>query len=118
MQSPAKFPQGVLALLKHTMVSVGSSRSTAVQWGSLLKVRPHVALQGPLRQIIDTRNKRFAKVAPYTSILVRNKDAIDTSLNAVGFLWAAGYDVDIDAIDQNARDDESPKMICDLPAYP
>ena len=84
MQNPVKFPRGVSALLKHNKAAPGTSRSTAVQWGSFLEIGPHAALQGPLRQIIDASSKKFAKVAPYASMLMRNKDAIDTSLNAAG----------------------------------
>ncbi|PKX97840.1 type I polyketide synthase [Aspergillus novofumigatus IBT 16806] len=59
-------------------------------WGSFLEVGPHAALQGPVRQIIDASNNRFAKSAPYVSMLVRGQDATETALNAAGVLWAAG----------------------------
>lgn len=117
MQNPVQFTQGLLALLKHKRAAPGASRPTAVQWGSILEVGPHAALQGPLRQIIDVSNNKFAKAAPYASMLVRNKDATETSLGAAGTLWAAGYKVDLKAVNRHSTADNSPQMLCDLPTY-
>jgi hypothetical protein len=86
MQNPVQFSQGLLALLKHKKVASGGTRPVAVQWGGFLEIGPHAALQGPLRQIIDVSNNKFAKSAPYASMLVRGKDATETSLNAAGVL--------------------------------
>ncbi|KAE8376660.1 hypothetical protein BDV26DRAFT_305432 [Aspergillus bertholletiae] len=119
MQNAVKFSQGLLALLKHKRVAPGGTRPVAVQWGSILEVGPHAALQGPVRQIIDASNNKFAKSAPYTSLLVRGKDATETALNAAGVLWAAGYKVDMAAVNQQASTGENtPQMLCNLPCYP
>lgn len=118
MQNPVRFSQGLLALLKHKKVAPGGTRPVPVQWGGFLEVGPHAALQGPLRQIIDVSNNKFAKSAPYASMLVRGKDAIETSLNAAGVLWAAGCKVDMGAVNQHSTLDNTPQMLCDLPTYP
>ncbi|KAI0448681.1 lovastatin nonaketide synthase [Xylaria acuta] len=118
MQNPVQFSQGLLGLLKHKMVTPGGTRPIAVQWGGFLEVGPHAALQGPLRQIIDESNNKFAKSAPYTSMLVRGKDAAETSLNAAGVLWAAGCKVDIGIVSQHSTVNNTPQMLCDLPCYP
>ncbi|KAA8650215.1 Type I Polyketide synthases (Type I PKS) [Aspergillus tanneri] len=102
MQNTVKFSQGFLALLKHKKVAPGGTRPVAVQWGGFLEVSPHAALQGPVRQIIDASNSKFAKSGPYTSMLVRGKDATETALNAAGVLWAAGCKVDMAAVNQQA----------------
>ncbi len=118
MQNPVQFSQALLALLKHKRTFPGGTRPTAVQWGAFLEVGPHEALKGPLRQIIDASNNKFAKSAPYTSMLVRGKDATDTSLKAAGSLWAAGYKVDLSAVNRPWSTVTSPQMRCDLPPYP
>ncbi|OQE20988.1 hypothetical protein PENFLA_c015G08410 [Penicillium flavigenum] len=119
MQNAVKFSQGFLALLKHKKVASGGTRPVALQWGGFLEVGPHAALQGPVRQIIDASNSKFAKSAPYTSMLVRGKDATETALNAAGVLWAAGYNVDMAAVNRQASTGSStPQMLCNLPSYP
>jgi acyl transferase domain-containing protein/NADPH:quinone reductase-like Zn-dependent oxidoreductase/NAD(P)-dependent dehydrogenase (short-subunit alcohol dehydrogenase family) len=118
MENPVQFSQGLLALLKHKRVAPGGARPGPIQWGALLEVGPHAALQGPIRQIIDLSNNRFAKSAPYTSMLVRGKDAIQTSLSTAGTLWAVGCKVDMAAINGHATDDRSPQILCDMPTYP
>ncbi|KAI3391679.1 hypothetical protein diail_6958, partial [Diaporthe ilicicola] len=118
MQNPVQFSQGLLALLKHKKVAPGGTRPVPVQWGGVLEVGPHAALQGPLKQIIDVSNNKFAKSAPYASMLVRGKDATETSLNAAGVLWAAGCEVDMCAVNQHLTVDNTPQMLCDLPTYP
>ncbi|CAO1603176.1 hypothetical protein XANCAGTX0491_006768 [Xanthoria calcicola] len=118
MQNPVRFSQGLLALLKHKKVAPGGTRPVAVQWGGFLEVGPHAALQGPLRQIIDVSNNKFAKSAPYASMLVRGKDATETSLNAAGVLWAAGCKIDLGAVNQQSLVNDTPQMLCDLPSYP
>ena len=118
MQNPVKFSQGLLALLKHKKVAPGGTRPVAVKWGGFLEVGPHAALQGPIRQIIDVSNNKFAKAAPYASMLVRGKDATETSMNAAGVLWAAGSTVDMAAVNQHSTGISPPQMLCDLPSYP
>ncbi|KAJ5300725.1 uncharacterized protein N7443_005727 [Penicillium atrosanguineum] len=118
MQNAVKFSQSFLALLKHKKVTPGGTRPVAVQWGGFLEVGPHAALQGPVRQIIDASNSKFAKSAPYASMLVRGKDATESALNAAGVLWAAGYKVDMAAVNQQASTGSStPHMLCNLPSY-
>ncbi|KAL9578153.1 MAG: hypothetical protein Q9212_005901 [Teloschistes hypoglaucus] len=119
MQNPVQFSQGLSALLKHKRVAPGGTRPVAVQWGGFLEVGPHAALQGPLRQIIDVSNNKSAKSAPYASMLVRGKDATETSLNAAGVLWAAGCKVDMGAVNQRSTaTTTSHQMLCNLPSYP
>lgn len=120
MQNPVQFSQALSALLKHKKVAPGGTRPIAVQWGGFLEIGPHAALQGPLRQIIDVANNKFAKSAPYVSMLVRGKNATETSMNAAGTLWAAGAKVDLAAVNNqhSAAAINSPQMLCGLPSYP
>ena len=118
MQNPVQFSQGLSALLKHKKVAPGGTRPVAVQWGAFLEVGPHAALQGPLKQIITASNNKFAKSAPYASMLVRGKDATETSLNAAGVLWAAGCPLDLSAVNQPSIAANCPRLLCNLPTYP
>ncbi|KAJ8106568.1 hypothetical protein ONZ43_g7025 [Nemania bipapillata] len=119
MQNSVKFSQAMLALLKHKKVAPGGTRPVAVPWGGFLEVGPHAALQGPVRQIVSESNNKSAKQAVYVSMLVRGKDAIETSMNAAGVLWAAGCKVDVGTVNQHLMAaDNSPQMLCDVPCYP
>ncbi|GAB0137267.1 t1pks [Epichloe bromicola] len=128
MENPVLFSQALLALLKHKKVAPGgngntngNTRPVAVQWGGFLEIGPHAALQGPLRQIIDVANNKFAKFAkfaPYASMLIRGRDATETSLSAAGTLWAAGTKMDLAAVNNLHRHPDTSQMLCDLPTYP
>lgn len=125
MENPVLFSQALLALLKHKKVAPGgngntngNARPVAVQWGGFLEIGPHAALQGPLRQIIDVANNKFAKSAPYASMLIRGRDATETSLSAAGILWAAGAKIDLAAVNDLHRHLDTSQMLCDLPVYP
>nr|ALQ32965.1 putative polyketide synthase [Fusarium scirpi] len=118
MLQTVQFSQALLELLKHKKVVTGRIRPMPVQWGGFLEIGPHAALQGPLRQIIDVANNKFAKSAPYASMLIRGKDARETSLSAAGTLWAAGANVDLAAVNNQHRDLDTHQMLCDLPTYP
>ncbi|KAI8934469.1 hypothetical protein NX059_009197 [Plenodomus lindquistii] len=118
MREPVQFSRGLLELLKHKRVASGGTRSVPVQWGGFLEIGPHAALQGPVKQIIDASNNRFAKSAPYASMLLRGKDAVETSLSAAGTLWAAGYKVDMNAINCHLTTRTATQMLCDMPTYP
>ncbi|KAJ5215071.1 Type I Polyketide synthases (Type I PKS) [Penicillium chermesinum] len=119
MQNPVRFSQALLALLKHKRAAAGGSRPVAIQWGSFLEVGPHAALQGPVRQIIDASNNKFAKSAPSVSMLVRGQDATETALNAAGVLWATGCPIKLAEVNQETSTGSNlPQMLCNLPSYP
>ncbi|CEL10309.1 hypothetical protein ASPCAL13430 [Aspergillus calidoustus] len=119
MQNPVRFSQAFLALVKHKKVTAGGTRAVPIQWGCILEVGPHSALQGPVRQITDASNNRFAKSAPYASMLLRGEDATASVLKAAGVLWAAGYNIDLAAVNQYpSTGGNSIQMLCNLPSYP
>ncbi|OJJ02001.1 hypothetical protein ASPVEDRAFT_887593 [Aspergillus versicolor CBS 583.65] len=119
MQNTVKFSQALLALIKHKTVTAGGTRPVPIQWGGFLEVGPHAALQGPVRQIIDASNNKFAKSAAYVSMLVRGQDAAGTALNAAGVLWAAGCPINLAEVNQQAPTGSNGlQMLCNLPSYP
>ncbi|KAL2069229.1 hypothetical protein VTL71DRAFT_15567 [Oculimacula yallundae] len=115
MQNPVQFSQALSALLRHKKLGIGGNRAVAMRWAGFLEVGPAAALQGPVRQVVDGANNKVAKSIPYASVLIRGKDATETSLNACGTLWAAGTKVDLAAV--NTQYSTTPQMLCDLPTY-
>lgn len=83
----------------------------------LVEIGPHSALQGPVKDVLDTSN---AKSITYSSVLVRKVSAISSLLTVAGNLYAAGYPVDIEKA--NRLDDVHTKnrlhCLNDLPEYP
>ncbi|TID07622.1 Compactin diketide synthase mokB [Colletotrichum higginsianum] len=74
-----------------------------------VELGPHSALAGPLRQIMQVKNRTTALYVP---TLVRNQDAVSTVLNAAGELWSAGAEIDIAAVNPAGA------FLTDLPRYP
>lgn len=65
----------------------------------LLELGPHAVLQAPVKQILDADTK--PKSRPISvSMLYRGKDAIATSLEAVGHLWAHGYPANLELVNK------------------
>jgi acyl transferase domain-containing protein/NADPH:quinone reductase-like Zn-dependent oxidoreductase/NAD(P)-dependent dehydrogenase (short-subunit alcohol dehydrogenase family) len=113
MQAPVQFNAAVTALLTHR---VNPAKKAPMRWGGFVEIGPHAALQGPVQQIISFNANKAAKEAPYLSTLLRNKDAVETSLAAAGQLWAAGHALDLRAVNGiTARDS---KALTNLPPYP
>jgi acyl transferase domain-containing protein len=88
--SPVQFSDAFTSLLQ----------SKRVRPDVILEIGPHGVLQGPMKQIIDAKSK--SKLKPSClSILSRGKNAVVTSLQAVGHLWSVGCPVDLNRV--NAR---------------
>ncbi|KAI4248190.1 MAG: hypothetical protein LQ352_005995, partial [Teloschistes flavicans] len=81
----------------------------------VLEVGPHAALQGPIREnataVADTKS------IGYSSMLKRGSSALETSLDAIGWLHCSGSPVDL-AIVNNRGATEEGNLLVDLPAYP
>lgn len=82
--SPVKF-SGAVSSLVH---------SKATKPDILLEIGPHAVLQGPLNQILEVESKLKSRPT-CLSMLYRGKDALTTSLEAVGNLWARGCPADL-----------------------
>ena len=81
----------------------------------LLEVGPHAALQGPIGQILKSKDSTAVE---YQSLLRRGQSAIDTALNCAGTLFARGVDVNIMKVnDDNHSSHISMKTLSDLPPY-
>ena len=89
MVSPVRFSQAIHSLI-HSKVAKPDI---------LLELGPHSVLQGPLKQILDVESNPKSRPS-YFSMLVRGKDAEATALDATGHLWASGYPLDLEKVNE------------------
>ncbi|KAJ3579321.1 hypothetical protein NPX13_g1244 [Xylaria arbuscula] len=81
-----------------------------------LEIGPHSSLQGPLRQIFEAHKMSGTT---YASLLVRNRPANVTILEAIGKLFCLGYELSLEQlckVYESERRDR--RIIVDLPQYP
>lgn len=96
------------------------SHCKSLQIHHVVEIGPHSALQGPTKSIL-TALKRTS--VHYLSVLKRDVSATSTLLDAVGYLWASGHDVDLAVLNQVSQTKSTKlgnKSLClnDLPEYP
>jgi len=83
---------------------------------TLIEIGPHSALSGPIKQILQADpHLRDAPVA-YQTALVRNSDAVETTLLLASKLLMAGYPVNLTECNRPTRA-ESHNVLLDLPSY-
>ena len=97
LEYPVRFYTAVKSLIASTDHSVH------------LEIGPHAALAGPLRQIYKEIS---TSTINYVSALMRNKDSVDSFLQAVGELWAHGVPISY------PFDPATSNVLSDLPTYP
>ncbi|KAJ4859016.1 KR domain-containing protein [Trichoderma breve] len=120
MCAPVEFATAVAAITSYTEQGSGSVRRIPVKWGAFIEIGPHSALQGPVQQSVSTGSNKSAKDAPYLSMLLRGKDAIDTSIKVAGNIWAIGADINLVEVNEIGPlpGHVVPKALTDLPPYP
>ena len=85
----------------------------------LIEIGPHSALQGPIKQI-RTFLGVSENVLPYSSTLLRGKDADVCMKNLAGELYSIGHAVDFSAVNgmqPPSSDKSGASVIHDLPSY-
>ena len=93
-------------VLFHSAIHTLLARST--ECSVHLEVGPHAALKGPLRQNYN----EYSKTTKYISTLVRDKNDVDSFLEAIGELHSLGVQLSHPTVFENAE------TLSDLPAYP
>lgn len=81
----------------------------------ILEIGPHSALQGPLREIIQSNTK---EKPDYASLLIRGKPATDTVPVAMASLFCLGYPVDLNVFNTMGNSSEQGRLLPSLPSYP
>ncbi|PVH82728.1 polyketide synthase [Cadophora sp. DSE1049] len=107
--SPVRFSEAVQSLL----------RSKGTKADVLLEIGPSGVLQGPLKQILDGEGKPKSRPS-YISMLFRGKDAVVTSMEMAGTLFALGHPIDLGKVNTRymSNDPLNPQVLSDLPTYP
>jgi malonyl CoA-acyl carrier protein transacylase len=110
LTSPVLFSQAVESLCNAR----GSDGSRAVD--ILLEVGPHSALQGPIRQTLQSfeGSHRNIQVLP---TLIRNEDEVLSMLRLSARIFTAGYRLDLRKVNFPDADSTAPKILTDLPRY-
>jgi acyl transferase domain-containing protein len=98
LESPVRFREAVAGILKHE----------AWKNGVFLEIGPHSALAGPLRQIFT----QASSSAQYVSAMIRNQNAIESLLTAIGKLYLLNVPIDLKSLIPNGS------CLPDLPRYP
>ncbi|TLS26126.1 hypothetical protein PpBr36_04235 [Pyricularia pennisetigena] len=82
----------------------------------LVEIGPHPALEGPAKQILKSIDG-LSKKPTYLASLVRNKDAVDTTLSLAAALFTHGRALDMGAVNFPVPTARAPKVLSDMPKY-
>ena len=81
----------------------------------LLEIGPHAALRNPVKSILN--NIKRGKTISYSSVLIRDVSALESSLKVAGSLHCVGYPVQFSGIN-HPQGTAKLKMLTDAPEYP
>ncbi|PKS11740.1 hypothetical protein jhhlp_001728 [Lomentospora prolificans] len=82
----------------------------------LIEIGPHSALEGPVKQILKAITCTTKKPT-YLPSLVRNKDAVETTLNLAGSLYTRGSMINFEAVNFPVGSAKPLKPLKDMPRY-
>ncbi|KAF9893168.1 hypothetical protein FE257_012581 [Aspergillus nanangensis] len=116
MISTVEFSGAVSRLV--SLVESGKSRRRAVpvKWSAFVEVGPHKALKGPFHQTLQSSNDSLIALA-YLAPVMRQQNALGTSLGVAGTLWSTGHAINLEAVNEGA-DNSNRLMMTTLPSYP
>lgn len=83
----------------------------------VIEIGPHAALEGPVKQVFKHVGGNAIKI-PYSSALLRNKDAVDTALQLAATMFTKGVDIKFEAINFPFPGIKAPVLLTNLPRYP
>ncbi|OJD33820.1 polyketide synthase [Diplodia corticola] len=107
--SPVNFTGAVQSMIRSTRD--GADGAAFVD--AFVEVGPHSALRTYLMEICAGESVPVS--IPYSTMLRRNTDAVESLLTAAGELWCLGADVDVDRVNGT---ESGARMLTDLPPYP
>ena len=82
----------------------------------LVEVGPTSALRRPVREILEA--DPVFKQIKYGSVLVQDRNALESSLELVGQLYSIGRDLDLLAVNSPGCTKDEMQVLQDLPCYP
>ncbi|KAH7397176.1 hypothetical protein BKA66DRAFT_566312 [Pyrenochaeta sp. MPI-SDFR-AT-0127] len=83
----------------------------------LLEIGPHSLFKLPVQEILETKFGEKSRIQ-YLSTLIRKQPADKTALEAVGYLFANNYPVDLHAVNFPSEPKQALSVLTDLPQYP
>lgn len=108
LTSPVRFSEALQAMCQP-------SDKFKTRVNCIVELGPHSALGGPIKQILKSLGENAAKI-PYIPTLVRNKDAVETTLQTASALFLRGAILDFGAINF-PRPGKKPILLTDMPRY-
>ncbi|KAI2615012.1 putative polyketide synthase [Hypoxylon sp. NC1633] len=101
LECPVRFSEGLANLSKIT------------EHMTFVEVGPHAVLKMPIMHTLG-------EASSYSATLTRGKDSVISILSLVGDLYTQGFHVDFAALNKvyARHGTATPKVVCDLPAYP
>lgn len=112
LTSPVRFSEAVTE-----MCTPAEKTSSKPNMDILIEIGPHSALEGPVKQILKAIGGNATKV-PYASSLVRNVNAVNSTLELAATLFMKGVDLNTKAINFPTTEDKAPMLLSDMPRYP
>jgi zearalenone synthase (highly reducing iterative type I polyketide synthase) len=106
--SPVLFSDAVKELVSPTDDDENDGSSSAVDL--LIEIGPHSALSGPVEQIL---NHHGIRNVGYKSMLIRGRNAVETSLELASELYLDGIPLDISKVNGDLK----VRRLTDLPPY-
>ena len=118
--SPVRFSDAVSHLFSYsarkTRKKLDLSHRGHFHINMLIEVGPHPALQGPIRDILNSVSSKTT--ATYTSLLTRKISAMQSCLMAFGRIKCLGYPMNLSNLDSGSVKGYKTRMaLTDLPEY-
>ncbi|KAH7489416.1 Reducing polyketide synthase [Fusarium oxysporum f. sp. matthiolae] len=111
--SPVNFSGAVTAAANAGALGKRKASGKKGSADTMVEIGPHAALQGPLKQILDSIGDKGAS-PKYFSAIKRKQDAIQTTLEVVGELLVLGHPVNVPLANAYT---ETTSALVDLPPY-
>jgi len=114
---PVKFSEAManISMPRQTR-KLGKSSSRVTTVNHILEIGPHSALKAAVK---DNLLGVYDGTQPiYSSVLIREKPAMETALDAAGYLFGIGVPVNVGIINNPERHSNESQMLVSLPAYP
>ncbi|KAG9237456.1 putative polyketide synthase [Amylocarpus encephaloides] len=110
LTSPVRFSEAVQSMCQST----DDPSTPGVDY--IVELGPHAALEGPVKQILKSIGSNAVKI-PYGSALLRNKDAVDTTLELAATLFRKGAPIEFGAVNFPIPGTKAPVVLTNLPKY-
>ncbi|KAF9764141.1 Reducing polyketide synthase fub1, partial [Fusarium sp. DS 682] len=111
--SPVNFSGAVTAAANAGALGKKKASGKKGSADAMVEIGPHAALQGPLKQILDSVADKVAS-PKYFSAIKRKQDTVQTTLEVVGELLVLGHSVNVSLANAYT---ESTSALVDLPPY-